>query len=66
MELASSRVMDWGAVTRSSRGVITAVTESVDEVWNWMSRRVTMPRSFPYSFPVSIVSHVLRIKAGMK
>jgi hypothetical protein len=35
---------------------MTAVTRSVGEVWNWTSRRVTIPRSFPYSFPVSVTS----------
>lgn len=53
MALASSRVMLWGAVTRSSRGVMTEVTRSVEEGWNWTSRRVTIPRSLPYSFPLS-------------
>ena len=53
MALASSRVMLSGAVTRSSRGVITEVTRSVEEGWNWTSRRVTIPSSLPYSFPLS-------------
>ena len=52
MSLASERVTPSEAVTRL---VVMTSARRTDRGWNWTSREVTIPTSFPPNAPVSML-----------
>src|SRR5260221_9590499 len=61
MSLASERVTPSEAVTRV---VVMMSARRADRGWNWTSREVTIPTSFPPNAPVSVVEKVSRRSSG--